>query len=430
MAVGNISKDTVDKLAVGTKEHCLWDSRLKGFGVKVTPNGSKSYLVQYRTGGAGTPTRRVTIGKHGAPWTPAKARDEATKLLASVKEGIDPQERKTVKRREAVDLAFDKYAQHFLDQYGPRHWKAGTLADNRRYLTAKDAPAAAVLGRKPLPQIKRADIAAIFDDVGADKPGYARNLYSVLRKLFAWAVERGDIDRSPMEGFKGPRPVASRDRVLTDDELGHAWFAASSLQYPFGPLYRLLIATGQRREEVGSVDWQHLRRDAREWHLPSTKAKNAKANVVPLNSLALEMLDGIAGGDRWPLKGLVFTTTGKTPVSGFSKAKSLLDAEMLRLARDAANQAGHAAEDAEITPWRVHDLRRTFATGMQRLGVRFEVTEAILNHVSGARSGVAGVYQRHDWRDEKRTALDAWGRHVQSLQVSDTNNVVLFPASR
>lgn len=348
MAVGNISKETVDRLSAAAKEHCLWDIRLKGFGVKVTPNGSKSYLVQYRTGGAGSPTRRVTIGKHGAPWTPSRARDEATKLLATIKEGVDPQERKSAKRREAVDLAFDKYAGHFLDQYGPRHWNAGTLADNKRYLTAKDAPAPTLLGRKPLPEIRRADIAAIFDDVASDKPGYARNLYSVLRKLFAWAVERGDIDRSPMEGFKGPRPVVSRDRILTDDEMRLVWLSAESLEYPFGPFYRLLIATGQRREEVASLDWHHLRREVAEWHLPSTKAKNAKANIVPLNSLALDLLDELAGGDRWPLKGLVFTTTGKTPVSGFSRAKKTLDAEMMKRAGAAALAAGHVAEDAQI----------------------------------------------------------------------------------
>lgn len=408
MAVGSITKQAVDCLKPSGREEYLWDSKLSGFGVKVMPSGAKSYLVQYRMGGRGAPTRRYTLGKHGAPWTPAKAREEAERILTEVRKGADPQEGKAKKRQEAVDLAFDKYAERFLRLYGERNWREKTLADSKRFLTGEKSPAREVLGKKPLPTITRSDVAAVLDHVPATSPGYARNLYSVLRKMFTWAVSRGDIDRSPFEGFQGPRPVDSRDRVLSDDELRLVWLGSQQMEYPFGPFYRLLMASGQRREEVSAISWQELNRDRIEWTLPASRSKNGKANVVPLNALAAKLLDEIAGADGWPLKGYVFITTGESPVSGFSKAKKRLDGLMLEIARNEAEGRAADRDSAMVEPWRVHDLRRTFATGMQRLGVRFEVTEAILNHVSGARSGVAGVYQRHDWKEEKRAALNAW----------------------
>ena len=132
------------------------------------------------------------------------------------------------------------------------------------------------------------------------------------------------------------------------------------------------------------------------WTIPAKRAKNNLAHVVPLSMPVMAELEALGAGSR--KAGLVFTTTGKTPISGVSKMKANLDKLM-----------------GEPVPWRLHDIRRTMATGLQRLGVRFEVTEAVLNHVSGAKSGIAGVYQRHDWAEEKRAALDAWGRHVEAL---------------
>jgi integrase len=197
-----------------------------------------------------------------------------------------------------------------------------------------------------------------------------------------------------MAGMERPSGPASRDRVLEDWELKLVWQASHKLGSPFGPLVRLLILTGARREEVAGLSWAELREDAAMWHLPAERAKKGNPLDLPLTSLALQELAALKGkGDKWPRKGLLFSTTGKTPVSGFSKAKARLDAEIAKL-----------NEGEALNAWRLHDLRRTLATGMQRLGVRFEVTEAILNHVSGAKSGVAGVYQRHNWADEKRTA--------------------------
>ena len=183
----------------------------------------------------------------------------------------------------------------------------------------------------------------------------------------------------------------------------------------------LLTVTGQRRSEVAGLDWSELNRQERIWTLPEERCKNGLTHLVPLSTMAVEILDHLAAvavqkKPVWPSKGLVFTTTGRTPISGFSKAKQQLDAAMLRVAKAQAAEAGENPETIEIADWRIHDLRRTMATGFQKLGIRFEVTEATLNHVSGmSRAGVAGVYQQHDWKEEKREALEKWAQHCERL---------------
>jgi integrase len=166
---------------------------------------------------------------------------------------------------------------------------------------------------------------------------------------------------------------------------------------------RLLIVTGQRREEVSSLSWEELEQHERMWTLPGDRAKNGEPNRVPLNELAVAVLDAVAGKSTWPRRGKVFSTSTGGGFTGYHKGKEKLD-------RMVAEDGGDP-----IAPWRLHDLRRTLATGFQRLGVRFEVTEAVLNHVGGSRAGVAGIYQRHDWKAEKREALDLWNNHVVSI---------------
>ena len=237
-----------------------------------------------------------------------------------------------------------------------------------------------------------------------DRPAIARLTHATLRKMFRWAVSRGDLDRSPLEGVEPPPPVPSRDRVLSDQEIALVWRGSEELGWPFAGLFRLLLLTGQRRDEVASLNWIELDRIQALWLLPAHRSKNKKPHLVPLSEQAIAVLDEFVDGEDWPRQGLVFSTTGKTPVSGFSKAKKRLD-----------EYVATALEPNPLEPWRTHDLRRTVATGLQRLGVRFEVTEAVLNHVSGARSGIAGVYQRHDWAAEKREALAQWGASVARL---------------
>jgi len=185
----------------------------------------------------------------------------------------------------------------------------------------------------------------------------------------------------------------------------------------------MLLALGQRRFETASLEWSELKQTDRVWVIPGEKAKNGKTHIVHINSLAYEVLDAVARRGvsledaakpnfKWPKHGYVFSTTGETPVSGYAKAKSKLDELMIAAE---AKRASDAGEKPDVTAaWRFHDARRTMATAMQRLGIRFEVVEASLNHVGVSRSGVAAIYQRHSWTNEKREAFEAWAGYIES----------------
>lgn len=213
--------------------------------------------------------------------------------------------------------------------------------------------------------------------------------------------------------MKRPAALPSRERVLGDDELCIIWRASFLIGSPFGTMVRLLMLTGQRRSEVAQMSWQELDQEQALWMIPGGRTKNGVTALVPLSREVVEELDGLAlfaGASRlalrWPGAGPVLTTDRRKPVAGFSKAKKSLDVQVLAI----ANSEGRVME-----PWRFHDLRRTLATGLQKLGHRFEVTEAVLNHKGQSRTGVAAVYQRHDWKAEKRKALEDWAGYLLGI---------------
>lgn len=434
MASGAITKRAVDAIKPAGVDQYLWDDAIPGFGLKVTPGGSKVYLLKYRMGGRDAATRRYTIGKHGA-LTPDQARKRAGQLARMVAEGIDPRqaEQDTIAAQEAAkreaekkasrdtELAFEKVAARWLAEYALDHRP-------RSHAVAKSAIDKHLLPKlrgKPMPAITRADMQGILDGIPAHQPSVKRNVYAYASGLFNWTVQRGEIEESPLANVAKPRTTKTRDRVLADDELATIWKATETIRQPLGGFYRVLLLTGQRREEVAGMNWAELDRVTAIWTIPAERAKNGTAQIVPLSDPVLAELDTLAlarQGDeqppdarRWPKAGPVMSIRGNVALSCYSQAKALLDAGIAKL-----------CEDTEpLAPWRVHDLRRTLATGLQRLGVRFEVTEAVLNHLSGAKGGVAGIYQRHDWKDEKRAALDAWARHIMAiLSPADQSNVV------
>lgn len=419
MATARITKSAVDRLQPAERDSFLWDDRVSGFGVKVTPAGRKVYIFQYRMGGRGAKVRRYTIGRHGAI-TADNAKAEASRLSLLVTQGIDPQDDKAERQRQTVELAFDGYVTRFTEEClrvdWPSSWRE-VESVLRRYALPS-------LKSKALPEITRRDVTAVLRPL-RKMPATEKKVFAILRRLFRWAVNNGDLDVSPMLDMEGPEGAEARDRFLKDWELRLVWDACGALGYPFGPLFRLLILTGARREEVASLPWPELDRASALWSLPAERAKNANATEIPLSSGAIKEIENLRDirddrDKRWPRKGYLFTTTGTTPVSGYSKAKKRLDALVAK-----AN-GGEALER-----WTLHDLRRTLATGMQKLGVRFEVTEAILNHVGQSRAGVAGVYQRHDWGPEKRAALQAWSDHIERLVTgADDTNVVQLGEAR
>ena len=406
-----ISKATVDDAQPGDVDRMYWDKAIAGFGLKVTPAGRKVYLYRYRLAAPGQAAKTqpitLTIGRHG-DLTPDQARSRATELAGKVAVGVDPraEERRErieaeVKARRETDLAFDRKADQWLDHYEhEKELRPSSVSQAKLVVRNHLKPA---LKSKPLPEIGKPEIQSIIDAIPVRQKAMRRAVFAYASIMFGWAASGGYIDRNPLQDMNKPPAPKARERVLSDEELAAVWRAAAELPKPFGPFYRLLILTGQRRDEVATLGWADLDRAAATWTIPAERAKNGRAHIVPLTSQVIAELDALAGSLQWPRSGFVLTTTGRSPISGFSKAKAALD--------DLITAAG----GDRMADWRVHDLRRTLATGLQRLGVRFEVTEAVLNHISGSKGGVAGIYQRHDWKDEKRAALIAWASHVERL---------------
>jgi integrase len=405
-----ITKSLVSSAKPESKDRFIWDDEVHGFGLKVTPAGGKSYVFSYSFG---KQKARMKIGDHGA-WTPQAARDEAKRLRRLVDQGIDPRNEKRQRNEDRVNLEISAYIERFIDQYLSRNWSGAGYRDAAALLRKRVVPR--WKGRH-LKEIGRSDVAHFINAI--EGAGSRRMHFALIRKMFKWAVSNGDIAESPIRDMDPPPTLPSRDRVLTDEELALVWNAAAQLGEPFGSFIRMLAITGQRRDEVAKMQWQELSRSQRMWTVPGERVKNAATNDVPLSNAAIAILDALAGfgskadeARRWPRTGFVFTTTGKSAISGFSKMKNRLDAEMLAIAKKVAEERGDDPEQVQLTPWRLHDLRRTLATGLRLLGVSLDATEAVLNHRSGSRSGIVQVYQRHEYKDEKRDALQRWSEHV------------------
>ncbi|MXP30188.1 integrase arm-type DNA-binding domain-containing protein [Porphyrobacter algicida] len=382
----------------------VWDTRLKGFGLRTTPAGSQSFVFQYRVDGG--PARRKTIGPVGSPWTPNTARREAEKLLVQVYQGIDPVEAKREAKRKKEALKFSSYCARFTELYLKDRWR-GTWKAANQTLENVVVPR---WGNMALNEITRADIVKVLDEY-SDRPARRKEIHSVLRKLFNWALDRQDIDASPLLGMKAPKAVPARRRVLSDEEVVALWKASEKAGWPWGPFVRMLILTMQRRQEVAEMDWSEVDLEARKWILPAARAKNDEEHIIPLSNLAMAELKRLTPAR----KGLIFTTTGSTPVSGFFKGKRSLTEDMLAYLKARRIEEGGDPDLVNIPNWRLHDIRRTGATNLQSLGIPVEVTESVLNHISGTRAGVAGIYNRYKYDAEKRAALDAWDRKLAAL---------------
>lgn len=383
-----------------------WDPDLKGFGLRVTPKGVRSYVVQYRLNGQ--PAKRMTIGIHGSPWTPDLARKRAQDILYDVRKGVDPVVAAKKRVREAVELEFASYADVFVDRYLKMEWP-DSWQDGKSQLDMHVKPK---LKGRPLPQIERHEITAVIDAL-SDKRATARNTHAVVRKLFNWAIDRGDITHSPVG--KPPPAVKKRKRVLDDDELVALWRATFKIGAPWDRYLRLLILTLQRREEVAGIVRAELKHNQQHWQIPAERTKNGVAHIVPLSVGALAELDALG----WKGAALLFTTTGKTPVSGFSKMKARLDelmlAELQALSDARAEASGRRPTAVALSGWRLHDIRRTGTTAMQSLQVAIETTEKVINHISGETDGIRGVYNLYQYGPEKREALNRWHEYIVGL---------------
>ena len=423
MARLKLIKTAIEAQEPKDKDHYLWDSVLPRFGLRVTPKGARIYLVQYRAKAAqghGNKTRRITIGQHGKPWTIDLARDEARRILAKVDLGQDPfddREQDLQARQREIEAAQLRKLDNFgsvADRYIAYCARLKTGKEIARHLRHDIIPH---WKARHIADISRRDVRSLLDTITMRSPSVSRLAYAAMRGLFAWCLERDLIDHSPCQGIKAPPRSTARDRVLSDQELITIWTAADSMGYPYGPIIKLLILTGQRLNEVCDMTWAELDLETNVWRLPKERTKNGKAHELDLSPQARDLIDQALRMGRF-----VFCARGGgTGFRGYSAAKRKLDKiiHQIRLKADPLC--------APMEPWRVHDLRRTTATGCASLGFAPHVIEWVLNHISGARGGLVGVYQRHQYRQERKAALITWGGYVEGLVTGKTPDSNVIP---
>jgi integrase len=429
----------------------IYDDRAKGLVLIVQPSGGKSWAIRLRRPSG--KTAKLTIGKVdfsaddpsdapviGGVLTLGQARALSAQLDRQRARGIDVvAEHKANKKRaatagkELVASTFGAAVRKFFARHKtsakrgggrPRRWR-----ENARLLGLKWAPGAdpattapevipgslaAVWADKPLSEIDSELVDAVIEEAGGN--GRSRKLFSVLSVLFSQLPLKFRVN-NPTRGLKRPGPPASRDRILGkdangnhNDEVTTFWKACNNIGGVYGHLAQLMLLTGARREEVAGMRLAEIGADGC-WRIPATRTKNFRPHSIPLPALAFEILNRVPEPKK-NAGGLVFSSNGRTPFSGFSKAKVGLDAAMAKIA------------GKPVAPFVLHDLRRTFASGLAALGVIQPTTERLLNHVSGVFSGVAGIYQQFDFASEKIVALELWAKHLRELASDRPNSNV------
>ena len=381
-----LTKSAIDALPTPGSDVVHWDAGLPGFGLKVTPKGRRVFLVLYRTGGAGSKLRKYTIGPYGRV-TLHQARVAAQKVFAAKLEGRDPAAEKREAKRRIVADRVDDLLETFITQRLSQNRSGSEIARLLRRELGR------TWGGRSIHEISKRDVVEVVTAIeqrGA--PAAANKTLKSIKTFLRWCVGRAILDQSPAEGVPLPAKLVARDRVLSDEELVRIILAARTMGDPYGGIVELLALTGQRREEVARMHWDEIDSLRRTWTIPKSRTKNAKGHVVHLSTPSMAVLNRMRRQDL-----LVFSMNGGKPFRVFSRAKRQLD------------------ELSGVTGWRLHDLRRTCVSGMARLGVAPHVADKVLNHQTGTISGVAAVYQRHDFLAERKDALERWGRHVDQL---------------
>lgn len=396
----------IDQMKPEARVREIPDGGLPGLYLVVQPSGTRSFALRYRHIGR---TRNMTLGRWPA-FSLSDAREAARTALRAVAEGRDPAGEKRHAKSDASTLCVE-VARLFIERDqrpDNRTWKEtarllGLRPDENGLTPIRGGIVDQWSGRR-IEDIRRRDVIAVLDAL-SDKPATKQNTFAALRRFFNWALARDLIATSPCTGVEAPQPTPARDRVLTDDELRWFWIACETLGPPFAPLLKLLCLTGQRREEVGGMRWAELHGNV--WTIPATRVKNGREHSLVLPPSVLALIHSVPQIEGRPF---VFSTTGRTSLSGYSEAKRRLDAAMLKQAREETGRPS-----LQIAPWRLHDLRRTTASGMAKLGIALPTIEKVLNHVSGSFGGIVGVYQRHEFKAEKAAALEMWVEHVATL---------------
>jgi integrase len=407
------------------------DGVVPGLAVRVMPSGQRSFVLVARfpgkNGKAKNPTRR-SLGAYGA-LTLEKAREKARIWLDLIDRGIDPRFEEERLRQAALrrqENSFAAVAEQFIKRHLSKTRKA-TIVERelRREFIAR-------WGARPITDITQHDVVAVIDAVVDRGALYqAHNLLGHVRVLFNWAIARGiyGLERSPCDRLRPAAVIGkklARRRVLDDDELYAFWRATRRLGYPYGPLFRMLALTGQRKSEVAEARWLEFDLTRKLWTIPAERMKADAAHVVPLTDDVIAILHALP---RFKKGDHVFSTTfGVKPINGFSKAKERLDRRMLRSWRALARTRGEDRGKEQIEPFVIHDIRRTMRTGLSVLPVPDLVRELVIAHT---KPGLHKVYDQFAYVVEKRHALEQWAARLRSIVgLAPTNVVTLQTTAR
>lgn len=353
----------------------LYDAAIRGFGLRVAVSGAKTWFVMRRVNGRMV---RYTLGRY-PEYSLVEARVLAGAALKQMAEGEHP-------RRDKPELFEAVYEDWITRDQG----KNRSVNDVRNAMTKHALPA---FRGRPIDSIRKSHVVRLIDKiVDGGSPVQANRVLAYLRRLFNWCMERDLIADNPTAGIKAPAKEVSRERVLTLDELDSLLGAAQRIGYPWGPLVEMLVYTGQRLDEVAQSTWDEVDLASGIWALTGSRTKNGRPHIVHLSGRAITTIAALPQIDGQPW---LFSTSGNGPVRGFSKTKAKLDKE------------------SGVSGWTFHDLRRTFATfTTDKLDINPVVIDKILNHTSGTIKGVAAVYQRGEYLDQRKAAMDAWSNFL------------------
>lgn len=387
-----LTEKTIAAMAVpdGKREAWLSDTDVVGLRVRAMA-GAKTFYACWTDRATGE-RRREKLGFWGA-LSLEMAREAARATFGEVAKGEDPEakrearrvvaERDKAERALTLEALVDDWAKLHLAGKRPRYASEAVRAIKYAFSGSLTRPAS---------RLTRAEAVNVLDGLtGAGKAAIAGRTLAYGRACYAWAQKRGKLAENPFSGLPIPAGVTARERVLNDAELGKVWNAAAATAQPFGPLFRVLLLTLARREEVAGMRWSELSPDLATWTIPGARMKRGQPHIVALPEPAR---DALAGVPRIAGQDLVFSTTGKTPVSGFTRAKDALD------------------KAAKVTDWRLHDIRRSGVSALAAMGFNPVVADKLLAHQASTLHGAARVYQRHDFASEREAALKAWSEHV------------------
>jgi integrase len=430
-----IDKKQVSAAILLKRKAVVWDNESKGFGVRIYPSGAASWVVVKRLGAGGRGSKLVwhVVGSYSA-LTYKEAKKKARSKLNEISEGSDPSEKKRKDRIKGLEVYKSGKLEDVVSRYFQKNAKHGRYWKELRQRF--DRQIIPTIGATTLvANITKHELRVLLDNKEKETQSGARLTFAALSPFFKWCVSHEIIQSNPLASLLAPETQENRERVLTNDELIRIWEAADYTAYPWGPFYKLLLLTLQRRDEVAGMQWCELDHRSREWIIPGSRTKNGKEHLVHLSPMAWEIVDNLAKNAPKMLEGrfaspFVFPATDATYITGYSKAKTALDETIKEIFGD------------ELEPWRVHDLRRTGATGLAMLKVSPHVIERVLNHITGsATAKVSGidaalvrVYQRFQYAKERKEALLKWSDYLSDLITkkiqTPERSLLLLPASR